>query len=103
MLFNNDISNDPVCYCLAQEQSSYTSSVSQGSKVLQNDEFTKDLFRFLQLLCEGHNGGKNIDRLLFTFSSIHIIQVLALNVSFCLVIKFRLHFCFIAVNNTVSF
>ncbi|XP_061097426.1 ryanodine receptor 3-like isoform X2 [Conger conger] len=27
----------------------------QGSKVLQNDEFTKDLFRFLQLLCEGHN------------------------------------------------
>ncbi|KAJ8393523.1 hypothetical protein AAFF_G00059960 [Aldrovandia affinis] len=26
-----------------------------GSKVLQNDEFTKDLFRFLQLLCEGHN------------------------------------------------
>uniref|UniRef100_A0A3Q1BKA7 Ryanodine receptor 3 n=1 Tax=Amphiprion ocellaris TaxID=80972 RepID=A0A3Q1BKA7_AMPOC len=30
--------------------------LSQGSKVLQNDEFTKDLFRFLQLLCEGHNG-----------------------------------------------
>uniref|UniRef100_A0A7N5ZUX4 Ryanodine receptor 3 n=1 Tax=Anabas testudineus TaxID=64144 RepID=A0A7N5ZUX4_ANATE len=28
----------------------------EGSKVLQNDEFTKDLFRFLQLLCEGHNG-----------------------------------------------
>ncbi|KAK5852724.1 hypothetical protein PBY51_006570 [Eleginops maclovinus] len=27
-----------------------------SSKVLQNDEFTKDLFRFLQLLCEGHNG-----------------------------------------------
>uniref|UniRef100_W5N4D0 Ryanodine receptor 3 n=1 Tax=Lepisosteus oculatus TaxID=7918 RepID=W5N4D0_LEPOC len=27
----------------------------QGEKVLQNDEFTKDLFRFLQLLCEGHN------------------------------------------------
>ncbi|XP_072555327.1 ryanodine receptor 3 isoform X3 [Paramormyrops kingsleyae] len=27
----------------------------QGSKVLQNDDFTKDLFRFLQLLCEGHN------------------------------------------------
>uniref|UniRef100_A0A671PEV2 Ryanodine receptor 3-like n=1 Tax=Sinocyclocheilus anshuiensis TaxID=1608454 RepID=A0A671PEV2_9TELE len=25
------------------------------SKVLQNDDFTKDLFRFLQLLCEGHN------------------------------------------------
>lgn len=30
----------------------------QGEKVLQNDEFTKDLFRFLQLLCEGHNNGK---------------------------------------------
>lgn len=30
----------------------------EGSKVLQNDEFTKDLFRFLQLLCEGHNGGE---------------------------------------------
>ncbi|XP_046711318.1 ryanodine receptor 3-like [Silurus meridionalis] len=27
----------------------------RGAKVLQNDEFTKDLFRFLQLLCEGHN------------------------------------------------
>ncbi|TKS76306.1 Ryanodine receptor 3 [Collichthys lucidus] len=27
-----------------------------STKVLQNDEFTKDLFRFLQLLCEGHNG-----------------------------------------------
>uniref|UniRef100_A0A8C8FAS9 Ryanodine receptor 3 n=1 Tax=Oncorhynchus tshawytscha TaxID=74940 RepID=A0A8C8FAS9_ONCTS len=26
------------------------------SKVLTNDDFTKDLFRFLQLLCEGHNG-----------------------------------------------
>ncbi|TMS12225.1 Ryanodine receptor 3 [Larimichthys crocea] len=29
-----------------------------STKVLQNDEFTKDLFRFLQLLCEGHNGGE---------------------------------------------
>ncbi|KAM9341381.1 ryanodine receptor 3 [Symphorus nematophorus] len=28
---------------------------SKCSKVLQDDEFTKDLFRFLQLLCEGHN------------------------------------------------
>lgn len=33
-------------------------AVYEGSKVLQNDEFTKDLFRFLQLLCEGHNNGK---------------------------------------------
>ncbi|XP_054910408.1 ryanodine receptor 3 isoform X2 [Poeciliopsis prolifica] len=31
-------------------------NTQRGSKVLQNDEFTKDLFRFLQLLCEGHNG-----------------------------------------------
>lgn len=37
----------------------FFSSVSEGSKVLQNDEFTKDLFRFLQLLCEGHNNGKS--------------------------------------------
>ncbi|GAB5572618.1 ryanodine receptor 3 [Prionailurus iriomotensis] len=29
----------------------------RGEKVLQNDEFTRDLFRFLQLLCEGHNSG----------------------------------------------
>lgn len=29
--------------------------------MLQNDEFTKDLFRFLQLLCEGHNGGEVIN------------------------------------------
>uniref|UniRef100_A0A5F8H1B7 Ryanodine receptor 3 n=1 Tax=Monodelphis domestica TaxID=13616 RepID=A0A5F8H1B7_MONDO len=27
----------------------------RGEKVLQNHEFTCDLFRFLQLLCEGHN------------------------------------------------
>ncbi|XP_047465590.1 ryanodine receptor 2 isoform X3 [Mugil cephalus] len=27
----------------------------RGEKVMQNDEFTCDLFRFLQLLCEGHN------------------------------------------------
>ena len=33
-------------------------SLAPGSKVLQNDEFTKDLFRFLQLLCEGHNNGR---------------------------------------------
>lgn len=24
---------------------------------MQDDEFTCDLFRFLQLLCEGHNSG----------------------------------------------
>lgn len=27
-------------------------------KVMADDEFTCDLFRFLQLLCEGHNNGK---------------------------------------------
>uniref|UniRef100_A0A6Q2WWJ0 Ryanodine receptor 3 n=1 Tax=Esox lucius TaxID=8010 RepID=A0A6Q2WWJ0_ESOLU len=32
------------------------SSKYKGTKVLTNDDFTKDLFRFLQLLCEGHNG-----------------------------------------------
>lgn len=26
-----------------------------GEKVMADDEFTQDLFRFLQLLCEGHN------------------------------------------------
>ena len=35
-------------------------SPHKGSKVLQNDEFTKDLFRFLQLMCEGHNGGETL-------------------------------------------
>lgn len=27
-------------------------------KVMADDEFTCDLFRFLQLLCEGHNNGE---------------------------------------------
>ncbi|EPY74553.1 hypothetical protein CB1_001981005 [Camelus ferus] len=31
------------------------SGLPAGEKVLQDDEFTCDLFRFLQLLCEGHN------------------------------------------------
>ncbi|EGV93017.1 Ryanodine receptor 1 [Cricetulus griseus] len=29
-----------------------------GEKVMADDEFTQDLFRFLQLLCEGHNNGE---------------------------------------------
>lgn len=33
------------------------SGLPAGEKVLQDDEFTCDLFRFLQLLCEGHNSG----------------------------------------------
>uniref|UniRef100_A0A3B3YZ38 Ryanodine receptor 1 n=1 Tax=Poecilia mexicana TaxID=48701 RepID=A0A3B3YZ38_9TELE len=32
--------------------------VSVYEKVMADDEFTCDLFRFLQLLCEGHNNGK---------------------------------------------
>ncbi|XP_047657475.1 ryanodine receptor 3 isoform X4 [Tachysurus fulvidraco] len=39
---------------MVTEEGSINAS-ERGSKVLQNDEFTKDLFRFLQLLCEGHN------------------------------------------------
>lgn len=38
--------------------------------MLQNDEFTKDLFRFLQLLCEGHNGGEVITVLRLTYNYI---------------------------------
>ncbi|XP_066529527.1 ryanodine receptor 3-like [Hoplias malabaricus] len=41
---------------MVTEEGSISVNVRErGSKVLQNDEFTKDLFRFLQLLCEGHN------------------------------------------------
>uniref|UniRef100_A0A3B3V5D2 Ryanodine receptor 1 n=1 Tax=Poecilia latipinna TaxID=48699 RepID=A0A3B3V5D2_9TELE len=35
----------------------YSCSASD-EKVMADDEFTCDLFRFLQLLCEGHNNGK---------------------------------------------
>lgn len=34
-------------------------SFSVDEKVMADDEFTCDLFRFLQLLCEGHNNGEN--------------------------------------------
>lgn len=44
---------------LQRKQSRFLPS---GSKVLQDDEFTKDLFRFLQLLCEGHNNGRWLHR-----------------------------------------
>lgn len=33
-----------------------------GEKVMADDEFTQDLFRFLQLLCEGHNNGEEEGR-----------------------------------------
>lgn len=37
----------------------YVSCVpSTDEKVMADDEFTCDLFRFLQLLCEGHNNGE---------------------------------------------
>ncbi|XP_063078860.1 ryanodine receptor 3-like isoform X3 [Engraulis encrasicolus] len=39
---------------MVSEEGSINAS-EKASKVLQNDDFTKDLFRFLQLLCEGHN------------------------------------------------
>lgn len=29
---------------------------------MADDEFTQDLFRFLQLLCEGHNNGEEEGR-----------------------------------------
>lgn len=34
-------------------------SLPAGEKVMADDEFTCDLFRFLQLLCEGHNNGES--------------------------------------------
>ncbi|KAG7283030.1 hypothetical protein CRUP_012923 [Coryphaenoides rupestris] len=39
-----------------EEVKTFEEKEMEKQKVLQNDEFTKDLFRFLQLLCEGHNG-----------------------------------------------
>lgn len=46
------------CSVLRSKQMLTSVLCFQGEKVLQNDEFTRDLFRFLQLLCEGHNNGK---------------------------------------------
>lgn len=36
----------------------YSFARCSDEKVMADDEFTCDLFRFLQLLCEGHNNGK---------------------------------------------
>lgn len=44
-----------VCACMCVGVC--VSSLWPGEKVMQDDEFTCDLFRFLQLLCEGHNSG----------------------------------------------
>lgn len=48
-----------VCVCVYVCMYVYgcVSSLRPGEKVMQDDEFTCDLFRFLQLLCEGHNSG----------------------------------------------
>lgn len=51
-----------LCFCADSPCFHHVVFFFKGSKVLQNDEFTKDLFRFLQLLCEGHNGGEVIAR-----------------------------------------
>lgn len=37
----------------------FSLSLFVGEKVMADDEFTCDLFRFLQLLCEGHNNGES--------------------------------------------
>lgn len=37
---------------------------STDEKVMADDEFTCDLFRFLQLLCEGHNNGEFLQQTL---------------------------------------
>lgn len=43
----------------------YVSRVpSTDEKVMADDEFTCDLFRFLQLLCEGHNNGEFLQQTL---------------------------------------
>ena len=36
----------------------YPAPFHPGEKVMADDEFTQDLFRFLQLPCEGHNNGE---------------------------------------------
>lgn len=46
--------------CPGASDSSWAPPLSfhPGEKVMADDEFTQDLFRFLQLLCEGHNNGE---------------------------------------------
>uniref|UniRef100_W5KMZ7 Ryanodine receptor 1 n=1 Tax=Astyanax mexicanus TaxID=7994 RepID=W5KMZ7_ASTMX len=41
-----------------------------SEKVMADDEFTCDLFRFLQLLCEGHNNGQSLYQWFFSVESI---------------------------------
>lgn len=43
---------------LCVQQQVCVSFLALGEKVMRDDEFTCDLFRFLQLLCEGHNSGE---------------------------------------------
>ncbi|MEQ2193921.1 hypothetical protein XENOCAPTIV_018027 [Xenoophorus captivus] len=50
-----DLSCMKVCCSVCTRQ-----HFQHNEKVMADDEFTCDLFRFLQLLCEGHNNGKDI-------------------------------------------
>lgn len=43
-----------------------------GEKVMADDEFTCDLFRFLQLLCEGHNNGGWVLNLYQNFTTVNM-------------------------------
>lgn len=50
-----------VCMCVlcpGTSDPSWVPVLPPGEKVMADDEFTQDLFRFLQLLCEGHNNGE---------------------------------------------
>lgn len=44
-----------------------SSDAGPGEKNLHDAEFTCKLFRFLQLLCEGHNLGMQMKQILATF------------------------------------
>lgn len=54
-----------ICVCVCMYVCVCVSSLRPGEKVMQDDEFTCDLFRFLQLLCEGHNSGVCAGSLVF--------------------------------------
>ena len=59
-----------VCAHTSVRENTQTHTISRslpGEKVMPDEELTCDLFRFLQLLCEGHNSG-----FLFLFVNIYI-------------------------------
>lgn len=39
---------------------------------MADDEFTCDLFRFLQLLCEGHNNGESDSCFKWDYNTLHM-------------------------------